>query len=148
MVTRRELGERGMSGAIDRLRLTTGELFDVPFTEAMFWITSLKELHQPKIDFASDDGKRLKALGWARNYAAHDLLILSKRDFSSSGLLGAGVMGMMMLGAPGKVVWVNDSQLPVRKGEFGRRNLYSIYLAGRIVLEPLEAAASYLQSLH
>lgn len=145
----RELGERGLSEAMDRLgdRLGNSGWYLGPFTEVMFWITALKDVHGNAVDYTSPDGERLKALGWARNYAAHDLLTLAYTDRTSSGILGESILGRGLLGSGPRVVWVRDAVLPPRTDERGRRTLYQAHVADRGVLEPLQAAQAYLKGL-
>jgi hypothetical protein len=146
----RDLGERGLSEAMERLRdrLDNGGWYQGPFTEALLWITSLKDFHGNGVDYISTEGKRLRALGWVRNYAAHDLLTLSNINLTISGLQGAGLQGMSLQGAGGRLVWVEESALPLRKKhEDDRRALYQTLVASHGVLEPLEMAQTYLSGL-
>ena|ERR1019366_5511603 len=97
-----------------RLRV---DWYQVPFTEALLWITALKDFHGTGIDYTTTAGQTLRALGWARNYAAHELLTLSTVDLTSSGMVGVGMVGRMMPGSPGTLVWVPESTLPAGKHE-------------------------------
>lgn len=150
MTARRQLGERGLSEALDRLRTRLKESgwYLGAFSEALFWVAALKELLEPVIDYQTQDGKLLRAIGWARNYPAHELLAPLGVDLTYSGVLGAAVMGRMRLGAPGRLVWVGGSALPRqnREGD-GRRELYEHLVAGRGALEPLEQGEDYLKRI-
>jgi hypothetical protein len=116
-------------------------------TEALFWITALKDLHGNGIDYATTEGKTLQALGWARNYAAHELLTLSGLDLGSSALRGAAIRGQMVRGAGGRVVWIDETALPQRQDERGRRTLYQSLVANRGALEPLAIVETFLKGL-
>ena len=145
----RALGEQGLSEALDRLRdrLATGGWYQGPFTESLFWIVALKDLHGNSVDYTTAQGQTLKALGWARNYAAHELLNLSTVNMTTSGVRGLGVRGLSIRGGGGHLMWVHEASLPVRGDERDRRALYEALVAGRGPVEPLEATAAYLFSL-
>jgi hypothetical protein len=144
-----ELGERGLSEAMDRLRErldASGGWYQGPFTEALFWIVAIKDFNKARIDYTITEGKRLQAIGWARNYAAHELLTPVRIE-------GAGMLPSMlpsMIGGGGRLAWVNEVVLPQRrepKGPDDRRPIYQALIAGRSILEPLEMAQAYLVNL-
>ena len=122
--------------------------YQFPFTEALLCITALKDLHGSAVDYSTVEGQLLRALGWARNYAAQDPITLSRTDLASSGTFGAGIQGMSVQGAGGRLVWVGEGALAVRADEHGRRDLYQRLVAGRDILQPLQTAESYLTSIY
>lgn len=146
----RETGERGLSEALERLRmrLSEGGWYTGPFVESLVWVTALKELHKNRVDYQSQDGKLLKAIGWARNYPPHQLIVPVRRDLTRSGLVGVALVGTFLVGGGGRFAWVDESELPRQKIENdGRRQLYEDHLAGRDPLSPLEEAERYLRTL-
>jgi hypothetical protein len=153
----RDLGEQGLAEAMERLRARmTMDAFDVPFTEVLWWIVALKDLHGNGIDYRSEEGRTIRALGFARNYASHDLLTLANQDFGRSGFSGASFTGFGMQGSGAVLVWTDESRLGPSKWEQMPRNVgkvdpkrpvYQSLVAGRYVLGPLEMAQTYLTGL-
>jgi hypothetical protein len=156
----RDLGERGLIEAMDRLRdrVSLGGLkFDVPLSECLSWVYSLFQFHQSrlgKVEFRDlndsiPEGRTLRALEWARTFSAHELASVAQPNLASSGILGMGALGMMMLGAgPGPPIWISDRSLVSERSlEDDRRQLYVDRVAGRQLVEPLEIAKAYLIAL-
>ena len=152
----RELGEAGLSEALERLRgrLSLDASYQIPFTEALWWVVSLKDTQKDQIACATTEGRTLRALAFARNYASHELVTLGKLDLLRSGFTGAGATGFGMTGTGGVLVWVDESTLPPNDCERknpgktdSRRSIYQDLVAGRSVLYPLELAQNYLKGL-
>jgi hypothetical protein len=152
----RELGERGLSEALERLRdrLPAGVGYDVPQCECLFWIYGLSDVQKGVIDKATDAGKTVRALTWARNYAAHQLMSAANPNYAASGIFGMGVQGMGITGAgPGPLIWTAEGDLPPSRDEVNkgrpdaRRKLYEQFVEGCGVLDPLVTVQSYLASL-
>jgi hypothetical protein len=147
----RQLGEQGLSEAMDRLRqrLNGPGWYRGPFTEALWWITALKDIDdrgQRLIDYECIEGQTLKALGWARNYPTHELLTVLMT-------IGGTLPAMLpMVLAPGIAVWKGEADLPPsdregREGRDPRRDVYESLVARRGVLQPLDLAQGYLVNL-
>jgi hypothetical protein len=158
---KRQRGERGLDDTLDRLRIalqSTGRDPLIAFTESMAWLYYVREWHRnnlpdlhPRSD-ASDEGKTFQAIIWARGLDTHgtrdvaDLIV----DLSSSGILGAGVLGTFVLGSPGQVrwTWVDRADLPPStRDPHGCDLHYETFVAGRSILDPLIVAQAFIKGL-
>jgi len=128
------------------------------------WLYYLREWHlvrmggkiaelRKKTD-VTDEGKTFfSAVCWARGLDTHgttdvaDLVV----NLSSSGILGAGLVGLMVLGSPGKLHWrwVERAILPTSPNDkpHGRDVFYDSFVAGRPILDPLFAAKNAVVGL-
>ena len=92
------------------------------------------------------EGQTLRGVVWARATLAHELLSPAQPNMATSGFLGTGMLGMMMLGTgPGPPIWimVNSDRRP----EDDRREAYEQLVVGRGAIEPLEIVMNYLVGL-
>jgi hypothetical protein len=156
----RQFGEDGLAQALNRLRLalTDGAGFLIPLSEGLAWIYSLHELHESRFgdskafriqNSLTPEGQTLRAVVWARSFVAHELMAIVHLDFASSGILGMGVLGRMVLGsAGGPPIWAEDSTLvSPTVPEDDRRLRYAELVAGRQVMDPLTTSQDYLLNL-
>jgi hypothetical protein len=134
MTPERELGERGLSDAIDRLAqsMVGGSWDAVPFTEALFWVVALRDYHK-------QSNERIEALSWARNFAAHDLITLGD---------------VLPLGSVGILAWVIADLLPESKWAQANPTktdrkmlLYVQWVQNQRLLDPLMWAQDFFRSL-
>jgi len=147
----REVGERGLGEAIGRLTNSmTSDQWDLPFTEAIWWVVALRDSHG---EIAKDE-PLIHGVAWARNFAAHDLILPGENDLTYSGILGAGVLGRMRLGSGGLLVWVGVDSLPLsdwakrHRGKVDKeRPFYDGYVACQPLLDPLVKAQRFFVEL-
>lgn len=160
----RDLGERGMGEAFDRLteRITvnadweiTPDGWEIPLFECLQWMYALHEIHKDVHGAAylvDPGGMTLRAVVWARNFSAHELFTVAHPDMTQSGLTGMSMVGRGLLGAAsGPEIWTAESGLheapPLDIRNLPRRQLYSQLVEGRRLLEPLTEVRDYLLSL-
>ena len=152
----RELGEAGLSEALERLRgrLSLDASYQIPFTEALWWVVSLKDTQKDQIACATTEGRTLRALAFARKLRVARACDTWKAGPLAIWFTGAGATGFGMTGTGGVLVWVDESTLPPNDCERknpgktdSRRSIYQDLVAGRSVLYPLELAQNYLKGL-
>jgi hypothetical protein len=158
----RQLGESGLTSAIDRLSVVVRQdvtEFLIPCCECLFWISALYGIHRPKpkrgapsllpLDSNTPAGRTLLASVYVRTFVGHQLLSAALINYGASGFQGVGFSGMMLMGTgTPPPVWIGEPDLPSRSGHVDvRRSMYADHMAGRPVLDPLVVTLDYLKSL-
>jgi hypothetical protein len=161
-VTPRQLGESGLSAAIDRLSVVVRQdvtEFLIPCCECLFWISALYGIHRPKpkrgapsllpLDSKTPAGRTLLASVYVRRFVGHQFLSVAQINYGASGFQGVGFSGMMLIGTgTPPPVWVGEPELPRRPGPVDdRASMYADHMAGRPVLDPLVVTLNCLKSL-
>ena len=144
---------RAADGAVGRLQ-TAPHLGDgnpdifATVGECLFWLVALAD-SLPRGD-ARRDADLILGLTLARNTVAHgeDATSATRLDLSRSGILGAGLLGTMVIGSPDELVWLPRDQIGYRtrggKREPDRQRGYDAAVAGHEVLTTLRAALAIL----
>jgi hypothetical protein len=166
MTDERVLGEKGHSEALQRLRdrLNDPGMGDplISLAEVLEWSYTLDEYHAKQlganyrktIRAASDDGETQAALTFARGLFTHSLThvgeLVMMQTIRPAGYPGGRRAGnIRIVAVPKGYHWKLRAELPPPDPGLvkGRDLLYDNRVAGRPLLDPLEAAARFLRSV-
>jgi hypothetical protein len=156
-----QLGEMGLQQALLRLKDSLTQPGGDPLValaEILTWAYSLEEWHRVRVqgmgrDYylardAVPDGQVAAGLIYVRGLVAHQLALVGSLVTRSSQLgVPSAQPGVMQLGVDNTDEWrwkpLQDLPGPGKPEKHGRDQLYQAHLAGRPLLEPLQAVERF-----
>jgi hypothetical protein len=156
-----QLGETGLQQALLRLKASLTQSGGEPLValaEILTWAYSLEEWHKLRLQGlgrayypardAVPDGQVVAGLIYARGLVAHQLTLVGSLITWSSQLgVPSAQPGVMQLGVGNTEEWrwkpLQELPAPGQPEKHGRDQLYQAHLAGRPLLEPLQAAVRF-----